>query len=133
MDKEKYYLEYIFENTSHKSIWRSISCEEGLEEWFADKVIRDKDIITFHWEGNEEDKAKILEEEESNRIKYQWISDAEIGEDVFFEFNIYTMELSGEKVLEITDFATPTERLDSIEFWDMLISKLRISLGVGNR
>lgn len=133
MNKEKYYLEYIFENTSHKSIWRAISSEEGLVSWFADKVVRDKDIITFHWDGGEIDEAKILEQEESNRIKYQWISDSEIGEDIFFEFNIYTMELSGEKVLEITDFAVPSERLDNIEFWDMLISKLRISLGVSNR
>ncbi len=133
MDKDKYYLEYIFENTSHKSIWRAISCEDGLATWFADEVTQDKNIMTFHWKGSEEERAKVLEVEDSIRIKYQWLADAQNGNDIFFEFNIYTMELSGEKVLEITDFASPSERLDSIELWDMLIGKLRVSLGVGNR
>lgn len=129
MKKEKYHLEYIFERASHRSIWQSLSTEVGLKDWFADEVKVNGNEYNFYWNGTGCETAILIESEPENHLIYRWVDDIKADNGCFFEFNIYTMELTGEKVLEITDFATNSDRIEAIEFWDMLIGKLRKAIG----
>lgn len=131
MKKEKYHLEYIFENISHKSIWRSVSTDIGLKEWFADDVIVSDKEFKFCWQGCDPEIALQTKLHQGSSVRYEWIKSDDImdNDKTFVEFNIYTMELTGEKILEITDFAADDERMDAIDLWDVLIGKMRKVIG----
>lgn len=131
MKKEKYHLEYIFENISHKSIWRALSTDIGLKEWFADDVIVSDKEYQFCWNGCESETAIQIKVHEGSSVRYEWLKSDGVMDDemTFIEFNIYTMELTGEKILEITDFASDDDRMDSIDLWDVLIGKMRKVIG----
>lgn len=132
MKKEKYHLEYIFENTSHRSIWRSISTDVGLKEWFADDVVVSNDKeFEFFWEGCDSEVALQTKIHQGTSVRYEWLRTDDLTDNgkTFIEFSIYTMELTGEKILEITDFATDDERMDSIDLWDVMIGKMRKVIG----
>ena len=47
----------------------------------------------------------------------------------YFEFRINVIELTGDVILEITDYAYPDEKKDSIDLWNRQISFLRQRLG----
>ena len=47
----------------------------------------------------------------------------------YFEFRINVIELTGDVILEITDYAYPDEKRDSIDLWNRQISSLRQRLG----
>lgn len=132
MKKEKYHLEYIFENVSHQSLWRSLSTSAGLQEWFAEQVEVHGDEYLFSWQGGEVERAILLENDPDKRIRFRWDNIEDKSAQVYYEFNIHTIEVTGERVLEIIDFATDEERIESLELWDMLVTKLRVSLGVNH-
>ncbi|WP_282918346.1 START-like domain-containing protein [Porphyromonas macacae] len=132
MQKEKFHLEYVFDNVTQKSLWRHLSTPSGLEEWFANHVKKHDEQYTFDWGQGHTEKAVIISREEGERIRFQWKreeTNSEISEE-YFEFAIHNMELTGGKALEITDFATEKDRPEIIELWDNQIQRLRASLGV---
>ena len=61
-------------------------------------------------------------------VRYQWVDEADEG--TYFEFQIHTHELTGTTSLEITDFAEPEEKRDSIDLWDTQVEALRRTLGI---
>ena len=38
MNKEKFNIEYVFDNVSRSSLWNHITTSRGLSSWFAEKV-----------------------------------------------------------------------------------------------
>ena len=48
----------------------------------------------------------------------------------YFEFQIHTHELTGSTSLQITDFAEPDEKRDSIDLWDTQVEELKRTLGI---
>ena len=99
MKKEKIHLEYLLNATSKNILWSAISTPTGLEDWFADKVVSDDKTVTFCW-GRE-----------------------------YFEIKMSNNELTGDYVLEISDFSDPEEVDDLKELWDSQVSKLRRTCG----
>ena len=129
MKKEKFHIEYVFDKVSTRSLWNHLTTALGLSSWFADEVsIKDK-IYTFHWKKQQE-KAEIIAIKPEFRVRYHWLNDDAEDDWTYFEFIIHTIELTGSKSLEITDFATPDEKADAIALWDTQVEVLRRTLGI---
>ena len=69
----KYTLEFPIK-TSVSVLYKRLSTPSGLAEWFADNVNIKNDILTFYWEGSEEE-AIILKKKKDVFIQYQWLED----------------------------------------------------------
>ncbi|WP_053826342.1 START-like domain-containing protein [Lascolabacillus massiliensis] len=128
MLQEKFHIEFLMGNATQSSLWRMISQIDGLSEWFADDVTMDEteSIYTFTW-GKSQSQAEIIQIKPQTNIRYRWLDD---DEDVYFEFRLRKLDLSGEMTLEITDFAEPNEKGDSIILWESQIEEMKRRLGV---
>ena len=129
MSKEKFHIEFLMGNASQSSLWRMISQIDGLSEWFADEVLMDdtETIYTFYW-GKTNNQAVIENQKPLSSIRYRWIDEEE--ENYYFEFFLRKLDLSGDMTLEITDFAEPAEKGDSIALWESQIEEMKRKLGI---
>ena len=126
MRKEKYHIEYVFDKVSKRSLWNHLTTPPGLSSWFADKVEIEGDTYTFSWNKSKE-KAQVIAIKPEAYVRYKWENETE---NVYFEFRIHTIELTRAVALEITDFAEPSEKMDSISLWDSQVDTLKRTLGV---
>lgn len=127
MNKEKFHIEYIFDNVSRRSLWNHLTTPPGLSAWFADDVIINNNIYTFKW-NKEEQNAEVVFMKPEISIRYRWVD--ETDNNAYFEFLIHTIELTGGTSLEITDFAEPGEKKDAIDLWDTQVEELKRTLGI---
>ncbi|MDD2243295.1 MAG: START-like domain-containing protein [Dysgonamonadaceae bacterium] len=127
MKKEKYHIEFMMGSASQSSLWTMIYDIEGLSEWFADEVTLYERIYTFYW-NREQNSAEILDVKPQSRIRLRWLDEED--EDVYFEFQLHKLELTGDMTLEITDFAEPGEKSDAISLWETQVDELKRHLGV---
>jgi len=128
MRKEKFHIEYVFDKVSIRSLWNHLTSSLGLSSWFADEVDVQQNIYTFSWNKTQE-KAEIVVLKPGIRVRYRWLNEEDDGS--YFEFIIHTIELTGAKSLEITDFAFPDEKADAIALWDTQVEALKRTLGIG--
>lgn len=126
MKKEKFHIEYLFDKVSRHSLWNHLTTSPGLSSWFADDVTVENNIYLFKWHKTEQE-AHVVSLKPESMIRYRWIEN-DPGD--YFEFRIHTLELTGDTALEITDFAEPDDRTDSINLWDSQIEELKRSLGI---
>ena len=112
MNKEKYIIEYSLNNVSPSVLWTYVGTVNGLADWFADTVTADGKEYTFFW----------------NKMRFRW-DEEDVDTKSYFEFRINVIELTGDVILEITDYAYPDEKRDSIDLWNRQISSLRQRLG----
>jgi uncharacterized protein YndB with AHSA1/START domain len=125
--RQKLELEYTL-YCSPKVLFSRLSTPEGLEEWFADNVIADKDLFTFTWDKTES-KARLAALKENRLVRFEWV-DMDNTESNYFEFKINVHELTSDLALIITDFADPEEKDDAIFLWDTQIGELKRILGL---
>lgn len=128
MSREKFHIEFLMGNASQSSLWRMISQIDGLSEWFADEVSMDEteSIYTFMW-GKSSNDASIVYNKPQSVIRYRWVDDEE---PVYFEFRLRKLDLSGDMTLEVTDFASPDEKSDSIALWEAQVDEMKRRLGI---
>ena len=115
MKKEKIHLEYLLNATSKNILW------------FADKVVSDDKTVTFCWGKTEQRQAGIVAIRAYSFIRFHWLDDE--NERDYFEIKMSYNELTGDYVLEITDFSEADEADDLKELWDSQVSKLRRTCG----
>ena len=127
MKKEKFHIEYIFDKVSRRSLWNHLTTPPGLSAWFADDVTINDNTYVFKWNRDEQE-AEVLSVKPEISIRYRWAD--EDDDTVYFEFLIHTVELTGATALEITDFAEPDEKKDSINLWDSQVYELKRTLGI---
>ncbi|GKG71759.1 hypothetical protein DXA15_21990 [Parabacteroides sp. AM58-2XD] len=127
MKKEKFHIEYIFDKVSRRSLWNHLTTPPGLSAWFADDVTINDNTYVFKWNRDEQE-AEVLSIKPEISIRYRWTDEEE--DNVYFEFLIHTVELTGATALEITDFAEPDEKKDSINLWDSQVYELKRTLGI---
>lgn len=129
MSKEKFHIEFVMGNATQSSLWRMISQIDGLSEWFAEDVTMDNDgsLYTFHW-GKSNAQAEIISIKPQSSIRYRWVDEDE--ENVYFEFLLHKLDLSGDMALEITDFTEPEEKGDAITLWESQIEEMKRRLGI---
>ena len=123
----KYSLEYPV-RTSISFLYKRLSTPSGLSEWFADNVNIKNNILTFYWEGSEE-QAIVLKQEKEKFIRYQWLEDE--GEEKYFEFSIQIDDMTKDIALIVTDFAEDEEdKEEGILLWNKEIGNLKNALGI---
>lgn len=127
MNKEKFHIEYIFDKVSQKSLWNHLTTPPGLSAWFAEEVTINGNIYTFKWNKATEE-AELIGQKPGVIVRYRWMADDD--EPTYFEFIIHPIELTGATALEITDFAEPDDKADSISLWDSQIETLKRTLGI---
>ena len=124
--KEKFQIEYVFQNISANILWREITSSQGLSEWFADSCdVVDKKKYIFSWQGTSQ-AAFLIESEEGKFVRFQWENEV----DSYFEFRIETSNLTKNVALTIVDFAEPEDKEDSIMLWDSQIDNLKRLMGI---
>ena len=124
---EKIHLEYALNSTSRNILWAAISTPSGLGEWFADRVESDDKTVEFFWGKTERRKATIIALRAYSFIRFRW-QDENAGRS-YFELRMTQNELTGDFVLEITDFAEKGEEEDVKELWESQIADLRRTCG----
>ncbi len=127
MKTEKIHLEYPLSATSKNILWAAISTPSGLEDWFADNVISKDKNVMFHWGKTEEREAEIIAIRAFSFIRFRWLDDE--NERDYFELKMNYNELTGDFMLEITDFAEPSEAADLEDLWSSQVAKLRRTCG----
>lgn len=125
--QEKFHIEYIFDNVSRRSLWNHITTPPGLSAWFADEVIIEGNQYTFIW-NKVGQQAEVITCKPEEHVRFRWKD--EENKNTYFEFIIHTIELTGATALEITDFAEPDEKRDSIDLWDTQVEELKRTLGI---
>jgi hypothetical protein len=127
MEKEKLQIEYIFDKASRINLWNHIGSAQGLSEWFADKVTNDGKRFSFIWNNHSMD-AEMIGMTPNVYIRFHWLDDE--MPDSYFEFKIHKIELTGDLMLEITDYVEPEEKKESITLWNKQVKDLKRLLGL---
>ena len=123
----KYSLEFPIK-TSISILFKRLSTPSGLSEWFADNVNIKNDVLTFFWEGSEEE-AIVLKKKKNEFIQYQWLDDK--GEERYFEFFIQIDDMTKDISLIETDFAEDEdEKEEGILLWNKQIENLKNAIGI---
>jgi hypothetical protein len=128
MQKEKYHIEFVFEKVGKAILWDYISTFAGLSEWFADKAVVDGNVFTFSW-SKASANAEIIAMNQGNYIRFHWLDDKDLP--TFFELHLHKNELTGDIILEITDFAEKDEMDSAVNLWESQIKTLRRTIGLG--
>ena len=109
-------------------MYNRLSTPSGLSEWFADNVNIKNNILTFFWEGSEEE-AIVLKKKKNVFIQYQWIEDN--NKDKYFEFMIQIDPMTKDICLIVTDFAEDEyEKEEDIQLWIKQIENLKNAIGI---
>lgn len=123
----KYSLEFPIK-TSVSVLYNRLSTPSGLAEWFADNVNIKNNVLTFFWEGSEEE-AIVLKKKKNVFIQYQWIEDN--SKDKYFEFMIQIDPMTKDICLIVTDFAEDEyEKEEDIQLWIKQIENLKNAIGI---
>ena len=121
----KYSLEFPIK-TSISVLYNRLSTPSGLAEWFADNVNIKNDVLTFFWEGSEEE-AIILKKKKDVFVQYQWLED----EEKYFEFFIQIDAMTKDICLIVTDFAEDeNDKEEGIQLWNKQIDNLKKAIGI---
>lgn len=118
-------LEFIF-RASPTIIYRFLTTPSTLIRWFCDEVDITGDVFTFIWEGAPE-VAHLIDDIEDERLRFKW-EDAD-DEDEYLEFRMTKSPVTGETVLEITDYCDDDEVEDIRQLWTAQLKQLKQETG----
>lgn len=125
MDRVKFELEFIF-RASPAMLYQFFTQPANLTRWFCDEVDIENDTYTYYWEGSGET-AELIDDIEEERLRFVW-EEAD-DPDEYFEYRMFKSPVTGETILEITDYCDDDEVQESKELWDSQIEKLRRAIG----
>lgn len=124
MKRVKFTVEFLF-RASPGMVYQFLTSPACLTRWFCDEVDASEDEFTYFWAG-EGQTAIVLEDIEEELLKLQW-EDAE--EDEYLEFKMYQSPVTGETILEVTDFCDEDEVEDQRQLWITQIEDMRKETG----
>ena len=124
MERVPFEMEVIF-RASPTILYKFLTTPACLIRWFCDGVDIEQDVFTFVWNGSEE-KAELIDDIEDERLRFVW-EDADDGE--FLEFRMRKSPVTGETILEITDYADEDEVDDQRQLWESQLERLRQETG----
>jgi len=118
-------LEFIF-RASPTILYRFLTTPSTLIRWFCDEVDITADVYTFVWEGSEE-VANLIDDIEDERLRFKW-EDADDPEE-YLEYRMSKSPVTGETVLEITDYCDEDEVSDTRQLWTAQMKQLKQETG----
>ena len=124
MDRIKIDLEFLF-RASPAILYKFFTTPACLIRWFCDEVDITGDTFTFFWSGSEE-VAELIDDIEEERLRFEW-EDGEEGE--FLEIRFSRSPVTGETILEITDFCDEDDKDDQVQLWSSQMEQLRKETG----
>lgn len=124
MERVSIQMEYIF-RASPAILYKFFTAPDCLVRWFCDEVDIQGEVYTFMWSGAEE-VAEVIEDVEEERIKFHW---EETEDDEYLEFKMSRSPVTGETILEITDFCDDDEVEDQRQLWESQIKELKKETG----
>ncbi|MGK0365892.1 MAG: hypothetical protein ACI85O_002962 [Saprospiraceae bacterium] len=125
MDRVKIDLEFIF-RASPAMLYQFFTQPANLTRWFCDEVDIEKDVYTFYWEGAPE-VAEMIDDIEEERLRFRW-QEADDA-DEYFEYRMFKSPVTGETILEVTDYCDDDEEGEIKQLWESQIQKLRRAIG----
>lgn len=125
MERVKFTTEFIF-RASPAIVYQFLTTPACLTRWFCDEVDISGEVFTFSWSGSEEE-AKLIEDQEPNLLRFVW-DDAESDEE-YLEFDIQVSPVTGETIVNITDFADEDEVDDQKALWLSQMNRMRAEMG----
>lgn len=125
MDRVKIDLEFIF-RASPAMLYQFFTQPANLTRWFCDEVDIEKDVYTFYWEGAPE-VAELIDDIEEERLRFSW-TEAD-DEEEYFEYRMFKSPVTGETILEITDYSDDDEVGEVKQLWESQVLKLRRAIG----
>jgi len=124
MDRIKIDLEFLF-RASPAILYKFFTTPACLIRWFCDEVDITGDTFTFFWSGSEE-VAELIDDIEEERLRFEW-EDGEDGE--YLEIRLSRSPVTGETILEITDFCDEDDKEDQVQLWSSQMEQLRKETG----
>ncbi len=124
MDRTSFEMEFIF-RASPTIIYKFLTDASCLIRWFCDEVDIEKGVFKYNWDGAEE-VAKLIDDIENERLKFVW-DDGEEGE--YLEFRLSKSPVTGETVLELTDYCDKDEVGEQKQLWTTQFAQLRRETG----
>jgi uncharacterized protein YndB with AHSA1/START domain len=125
MGRAKLQLEFLFK-ASPNILYSFLTTPACIVRWFCDKAEVDEHQITFSWNGNEE-VALILMDHEEEVLRLRW-ADTDYDNE-YLEFKISESPVTGETILELTDFCDDSELKDTKQYWNQQIKNLQKECG----
>lgn len=125
MERVKFTMEFLF-RASPTILYQFLTTPACLIRWFCDDVDIEGETYTFIWNGSVE-VAELVIDIEEELLKFQWV-DAP-SEEEYLEFKIYKSPITGETILELTDFCDKDDLEDQKQYWESQLEKLRIESG----
>lgn len=124
MERVSFDLEFIF-RASPTILYKFLTTPSCLIRWFCDEVDITGDEYEFVWSGGAEN-ATLIDDIEDERVRFEW-EDGEDGE--YFEFRMSRSPVTGETVLELTDYCDADELDDQKQLWESQMKILRQETG----
>lgn len=125
MERVSFDVEFLF-RASPTILYKFFTVPSAIIRWFCDEADIEGEIYTFAWDGAEET-AEMIDDIEDERVRFKW-EDAESDEE-YWEIRFSKSEVTGETILEITDWCDDDEVDDQRQFWESQIKKLRMATG----
>ena len=125
MERVKFTQEFLF-RASPTILYKFLTTPSCLIRWFCDEVDIQGDTFTFMWQGSEEI-AEMIDDIEEELIRFRW--DEADDEEEFLEFKITKSPVTGETILEITDFCDEDEMEDQQQLWVSQMKQLKVEMG----
>lgn len=111
-----------------KMIYPYLSTEQGLAEWFADKVERDGKNLVITWD-NDQRFAKIISQRMNKGIKFRFLNDNKEDTPQYLEFKLNFSDLTETAFLTVRDHSDMDDDDELLDLWEGFISKLKEVLG----
>jgi uncharacterized protein YndB with AHSA1/START domain len=125
MERVKFTNEYLF-RASPTILYQFLTTPACLIRWFCDEVDINGNNFSFFWSGAEE-AAALVQDIENELLRFQW-EDADDPNE-YLEFRIEKSPVTGETILEVTDYCDSDELDDQKALWDSQIKQLRVETG----
>ena len=124
MKRVSFTIEFLF-RASPTILYKFVTTPSCLIRWFCDEVDITGEIYTFLWDGSEE-VAEMIDDIEDERVRFKW---EESDDEEYLEFRFSRSPVTGETILEITDFCDEDEIADQQQLWESQIKILRQETG----
>lgn len=125
MERVQFSMEFLF-RASPTILYKFLTTPSTLIRWFCDEVDIQGNVFTFTWSGSDE-VAELIQDNEDELLRFRW-EEAE-DESEYLEFKISSSPVTGETILEITDYCDSDELDDQRQLWENQIARLQKATG----